>query len=548
MNNSGNRLNTASINTRQSYPWLSILSTVLVIFYLLIKDKVILSSVINLPFYYATDGFLYFLLAICTSLLIFDIHRFMHNRKRIKTHTDRLKLELESVWESKKKLHHKAHTYSGHAEKLKLFISDKLLEYIEYDEKFLHFKNIAAEVRHNGVISYDVVKTALEQALLVEKGHISHKEAIINYQRALDAMRYLWDLLDLSTTDNISLHIANHLIECEEHYYQVMLNQEQGDEIYYPAPYEPDFSAAQAAINTIKTLLGSLLSADGFITKEDGTIHYEDNQFRISIATDKTLLGNENHVRLILENVLKNAQYFSSKVPYKQGSDRISLQVLENRGNIEYIVYNRGPHIADNDIKRLYQPGYSTRRAREHHGKGLGLFFVNEIVKGYEGSIAVDNIMNQSNTYSIRIALQNGDIITKVVEVDTRTTLPLAGEAKNSPTEKTLVWSFSNPIESMEISETPYHNTHRFNDFSNKTDTTLLDPGNPHTPLWSVYIQPKRRGNKNYNVEFTPLDISGVRFTIRLPSACSRMEEDNQAFIDDFDQEVDKLNQYFKEG
>jgi len=99
---------------------------------------------------------------------------------------------VQELWESKKRLQLKAHTYSDHADKLKRFISDKLLEYIEYDEKFLHFKSIAAEVRHNGVISFDKVQTTLQR---IEDEADTPKQ-VSDVRAARDAMRYLWDLLD----------------------------------------------------------------------------------------------------------------------------------------------------------------------------------------------------------------------------------------------------------------------------------------------------------------------------------------------------------------
>jgi hypothetical protein len=37
---------------------------------------------------------------------------------------------------------------------------------------------------------------------------------------------------------------------------------------------------------------------------------FENGQFNIRVSSKQALLGNSNHVRLILENLLKNAQHF----------------------------------------------------------------------------------------------------------------------------------------------------------------------------------------------------------------------------------------------
>ena len=43
-------------------------------------------------------------------------------------------------------------------------------------------------------------------------------------------------------------------------------------------------------------------------------------------------------------------------------------------------------------------------------------------------------------------------------------------------------------------------------------------------PNWSLELQPKYRTNKTYNVQFNILDIAGVCFSIKLPTAEARLE------------------------
>ena len=152
--------------------------------------------------------------------ILYD-YRLQQNRKQL----SKLQQNLMILGESKKKQQQKANRHSDHTEKLKGFIADKLVEYMDYDEKYIHFKGIASEVRHNGVISYDKVTTALNKAI-EQQGFLSLYEqqnddnpsneepneqtlaALVDYQGAVDAMRYLWALLDLSTADNMAIHIG----------------------------------------------------------------------------------------------------------------------------------------------------------------------------------------------------------------------------------------------------------------------------------------------------------------------------------------------------
>lgn len=541
------------LKTVQSYPWLSSIFALLLITYLAglalrndYSEIASLFEVLSTDFsFLLTSQFLISMVCIFVLLLARDIQGFKHKRKQVKINTDKLRTEINDLWESKKHLNHKAHTYSGHADKLKLFISDKLLEYIEYDEKFLHFKSIAAEVRHNGVISYDIVSSLLQQIIKdasnneqtdtvhVNKTHVS--KTLINKevaQQGLESMRYLWDLLDLSTADNIALHIANQLINAEEHHYQMMLEkdrEEADDEL--ASMIKADFSCQESIHATLQHLVhepAAVPSIDDNDRQKGSDVlwQFQDDQFNIQVMTQQALLGNSNHVRLILENLLKNAQHFSRKVPFKQKTDRILLTLTEGSESefVDFQVYNRGPQVLEENKQKLFQLGYSTRRTKEHHGKGLGLFFVNEIVKGYEGLLILDNVQNQSDSYSIRIAFKDGAVETNIVNVevvDQRAVI--VGDQAT-----TIRWQYSEAIESVEISSNVMQETARFSSMDKKSVSYLQSQQWVNNqlipPCWSLDIQAKRGGNKTHNVIFNVLDIAGVRFSIKLPTAQARVD------------------------
>jgi signal transduction histidine kinase len=544
-----------TVKTQQNFPFFSALAAVLLVAYLFAlvirADYVVLDSLLTQFPFLSQSYFSNSMLAIFGLLLMFDLQRFHRQKKQVKKNMDKLKQEVADVWESKKHLQNKAHTYSGHADKLKLFISDKLLEYIEYDEKFLHFKGIAAEVRHNGVISYDIV-TSLLTELLKQESASNSAEA----KKALEAMRYLWDLLDLSTADNIALHIANFLINAEEQYYQMMLEKDN-DEL--PAAIiKVDFSSAESVASTLVHLVHEPDAIDmSLVNSVDLSLpwSFQDDQFNIRVVSKQTLLGNSNHVRLILENLLKNAQHFSRKVSFKQKTDRILLSVTEGpvaggidgKSNasasfIDFQVYNRGPQILDEHKAKLFQLGYSTRKTREHHGKGLGLFFVNEIVKGYEGHLLLENVNNHADNYSIRISLKNGDVDTQIVKVivkDSRPYIELdSGLDDSNEKQSSQRWQYPSAIEAIEISSQRMKETVRFSsdDEYKKSESFVQQHKLGEAllaPCWSIDVQPKRGGNKTHNVIFNLLDISGVRFSIKLPTAQARLDGIEPDYSDD---------------
>ncbi|WP_051207610.1 sensor histidine kinase [Saccharospirillum impatiens] len=477
-------------------------------------------------------------MALCAIFLIFlinDAHRFAQARRQQKQQARQLQDEYNHLWQSRKQLQHKVHTYAGHADKLKLFISDKLLEYIEYDEKFLHFKSIAAEVRHNGVIGFDKVQSALELALA--QPELSETDQT-RTREALQQLRYVWDLLDLATTDNIALHLANQLCDLEEPYYQQSLNPESADS----HELQPTFSPVAGLVRALTPLLNTPESLHTAVAEGLPCQWQDDPSFWLLMEPCGVVLGNENHWVLLLENLLKNAQFFSGKRPYRHKYRRIGVRLLERSGKVRLQVFNSGPGISEEDKTKIFQLGYSTRRVKENHGKGLGLFFVGEIVKGYDGSIAIENIVNNARQMTLRLEFENGDVHTDSFTVQIEDDLPVCQRHGVTDTEKTLNWSFEQPLRSVEVSSADAHQPQ-----IKVLDTSLrsinwLDPQQPDNPAWVLDISLAR---KHCGIQFTPLDVRGVQFTVELPLAASRLTED--ATLEDLDSiDVDRLNQPFQ--
>lgn len=544
-----------------NYPWLSAILLLFLAFYLYLCANQDIAYFYKLPqelFNWQLQ--LASMAAVFLSLWL-DTHRFHRHKAQAHKNTLALHEQIKSLSDSKKQLQTKAHTYSGQADKLKLFISDKLLEYIEYDEKFLHFKGIAAEVRHNGIICYDKILTSLQQALQESDSESSqHKD----YAEALTSLSYLWDLLDLSTADNIALHINNHICECEEYYYQAQLQDNAQQEL---APYSPTFFAHQAILRAVQPLM---TEQDSSVIIDEGDIIscLNDKQFQFNLATQCELLGNENHLVLIIENLLKNALFYSGKgktsSPQSKRYHRVALLLSKTNGIIELSIYNHGPHIADDIKDHIFQLGYTTRRAKEQHGRGLGLYFVNEIVKGYEGKISQHNINNVEDSYSIRIELESsgfsgGEVTTHIISTHVEGNLmhcincsqdinsnpqdiDLGLDLDQDPT-KHIYWKLDRAIKSVEITPKSSGQTHCFSDLTTGTNHKLIDPNNRQMPRWAIEINAKKRSAK---VSFIPLDITGVAFNISLPCAETQFNYEEDELHNANDDYINGIEDKFK--
>jgi len=517
------------------YPFISLVSAIFLLSYFYLQTQPDLIHFYHVPAIAFMGLVPETLLGTFALLVIVELRFIQRQRLRQQDLMLRVKEQFEELLANRKELNARAHVYANHADKLKLFISDKLLEYIEYDEKFLHFKSIAGEVRHNGVISYDKISTALELQL-AETGDTDN-ETQQRFRDARDSLRYLWDLLDLSTADNIALHIANQVCESEE----LMFQSELADEAL-PPPEQPIFNPR----NALKKALTRCFGSEPVDIDSTRLQVVDQDWIWIQCQPADSLLGNENHVILALENLISNAQFFAGRRGSRRNQKRarIAIELDQKQSYICYRIYNRGPHIDDETAGKLFQLGYSTRRVKEHHGKGLGLYFVNEVIKGYDGSLGFTNVRNRGDVLSLRVKTADGTVMTDVIELVVSDDAPMCRKSGSDTAVDRLEWELAGPLESIEITHQSDQKTHRRQEEA-LIDGTLFDPSQSAHPRWRLDIN--KGGKQATTLKFKPLDIAGVQFEVKLPSLTARMEGDLlSADEDDMERQVDVISRQFK--
>jgi hypothetical protein len=172
------------------------------------------------------------------------------------------------------------------------------------------------------------------------------------------------------------------------------------------------------------------------------------------------------------------------------------------------------------------------------------LFFVSEIVKGYEGKVDIINVANPSQTLTLRMLTSNDMVVTKVVHIIEQEGKVLVREAEQQKLEPQITWEYAVPIVSVEVSVTSMDSTHRFGDIADNEDYQCLDPFSPFIPAWQLDIKNAR---KAYKVQFRPLDRRGVVFSVKLPDVDARVNDENPLLEQDFEGEVEKLQRQFRE-
>jgi signal transduction histidine kinase/DNA-binding response OmpR family regulator len=117
------------------------------------------------------------------------------------------------------------------------------------------------------------------------------------------------------------------------------------------------------------------------------------------------VLGDPEHLRKVVDNLIANALKFTPaggtvNVSLGDTSDEVILQVTDTGIGIP------GEHL-ERIFDRFYQVDGTTRR--RHGGSGLGLALVKEIVERHGGSVAVESLIGQGSTFTVRLPAAKAD-------------------------------------------------------------------------------------------------------------------------------------------
>ena len=142
-----------------------------------------------------------------------------------------------------------------------------------------------------------------------------------------------------------------------------------------------------------------------------------ENTFKGSIVTCKISLA-ENlwpcevdaaQIRQVIENVLINAR---EAMPDGGIVELIAANTITGtnikslgRGNyVRIIIKDHGKGIPSENLPRIFDPYFTTKKKKERGGIGLGLAISDSIIKYHYGLITVESIVNSGTTFSIYLA------------------------------------------------------------------------------------------------------------------------------------------------
>jgi signal transduction histidine kinase len=116
------------------------------------------------------------------------------------------------------------------------------------------------------------------------------------------------------------------------------------------------------------------------------TLEFDDANKEIKAFYD------EERIVQVMHNLLSNAIKFCSETEGK-----ISIQIIENKDNVEVRIHNNGKGIMKEDFEAIFDKFYQSRNqnVKKPIGSGLGLAICKQIIEHHKGTIwAEDNVTN----------------------------------------------------------------------------------------------------------------------------------------------------------
>lgn len=121
---------------------------------------------------------------------------------------------------------------------------------------------------------------------------------------------------------------------------------------------------------------------------ENAQFEHPDVDIRIDAAEAPSAYGNVHDIGSAFENVLRNALAHSKK------SSEILVRLRTIGDRITITIADRGPGVAEGDLKRIFDPFYRVDPSRDHHrasGYGLGLAIAAKAMEKYGGAVRAKN-------------------------------------------------------------------------------------------------------------------------------------------------------------
>ena len=110
------------------------------------------------------------------------------------------------------------------------------------------------------------------------------------------------------------------------------------------------------------------------------------------------VFANEHLLKTAIINLMDNACKYSQDKKVE-----ISIQISDR--NIKIIFRDEGIGIDTEDLKKIFEPFFRAKNAKNRPGNGLGLALTRKIISIHSGIAEMDSVLNKGTTVSITLPL-----------------------------------------------------------------------------------------------------------------------------------------------
>ena len=132
---------------------------------------------------------------------------------------------------------------------------------------------------------------------------------------------------------------------------------------------------------------------------------HEEIQFEFELEEGPYIIRAERfHLENVVGNLLENAKKYSD-------NPQIKLTASKQKGRLFIRITDNGQGIAKEDMAKIFKKYYRVKNGDVHKvkGYGLGLYYVQKIIKMHRGKITVQSEPGQGTTFTMSFKLtKNG--------------------------------------------------------------------------------------------------------------------------------------------
>lgn len=136
---------------------------------------------------------------------------------------------------------------------------------------------------------------------------------------------------------------------------------------------------------------------------EERALKAKEKNIVINVASEKDIIVNVDLMLLsrMITNLIDNAVQYGRK----DGFINIDIYKDNQRHKAVILIVDNGIGIAETDLPYIFDRFYRADKSRSQSGSGLGLSFVDFIIKLHKGTIAVDSHLGQGTCFRIELPL-----------------------------------------------------------------------------------------------------------------------------------------------